>query len=188
VRVLTPRLPATLALTALLLSTTGCSPELAPPTATTSSPAAEPLFASDEEALAAAEAAFAEYAAVANTVLQEGGREPQRIRPLVSDEVWESDLADATRWSQEGWVTRGGTRVADSQFQQQFHRADDWTDVVMYNCLSFDDVLVVDADGQSVVSGGRADALLVETVVSFRTQSEWRVHSYRLIEERDSCA
>jgi hypothetical protein len=187
VRVLTPRLPATLALIALLLSTTGCSPELAPPTATPSSPAAAPLFASDEEALAAAEAAFDEYLATINRVLQEGGANPERVRPLVSDPVWESDFADADRWQKEGWTSAGNTTLESIQLQQIIDVKGRGVQVVTYNCLSNRQVDVIDRNGKSVVRPDRALEYIVEAVVAFETLTEWTIDSYEQIETVDSC-
>jgi hypothetical protein len=52
-------------------------------------PATEaPLFATDEEALEAATAAYAEFLAVSGQILREGGSDPERLKPLVSDEVY----------------------------------------------------------------------------------------------------
>lgn len=187
VRVTSPRLPLTaLVAAAALASLTGCSPEPAVPPAP-SAATAEPLFATDEEALAAAEAAFEEYLAVTNLVLQEGGVNPDRIRPLVSDKVWESDLEDAERWQNEGLRTVGATELESSTLQQTIRNSDGGVEVVSYNCLSNADVDVLNGAGESVVSDDRSAAYLIEAVVSFTAAGEWIVDDYRTVEEVAEC-
>ncbi|HEU4807654.1 MAG TPA: hypothetical protein VFT01_05275, partial [Homoserinimonas sp.] len=66
---------------AMLLS--GCvpqDPEVVPPP----EPSTEPVFASDEEALAAATDVYKAYLAMSDLIAQEGGREPERLEPYVS--------------------------------------------------------------------------------------------------------
>jgi hypothetical protein len=186
VRVLTPRLPATLALTALVLSIAGCAAEPAPPTATPSSPAATPLFANDEEALAAAEAAFAEYLATINLVLQEGGANPERVRPLVSDEIWARDLKGAERWRAEGLRTVGATSFMKARLQQVYED-EDRVNVVTYNCLSNEGVDVLNTDGVSVANPDRPEAYIVEATVTFSEEKEWSLDTYRDLEEIEKC-
>lgn len=185
-RVTSRSLPLALVLAASALIVSGCSPEAAVPSAPPAAEA-EPLFASDEEALEAAEAAFKEYASVANTVLQEGGRDPERIRPLVSDEVWESDLADAERWQSEGWTSKGSTTVETATLQQVIDGNGTPTEVIAYLCLSNRDVDVVDSEGRSVISSDRAEAYVVEAVVSFEELDSWTIEAYEQTETVDSC-
>ncbi len=66
-----------------MLALTGCVdgdrlPTL-PPT-----PTSTPIFASEEEALAAAEEAYAAYLEMSNLISSEGGVEPERIAPFVT--------------------------------------------------------------------------------------------------------
>lgn len=182
-----PRLPlATLIAAVALASLTGCSPEPAVPTAPPAA-TAEPLFATDEEALAAAEAAFEEYLAVTNMVLQEGGVNPERIRPLVSDKVWESDLEDAERWQRDGLTSIGGTALETIELQQTFANAAGLTEVITYNCLSLSNVDVVDRNGRSIVSPDRPEAFVVEAVVGFASELDWTIEDYETTETVESC-
>ena len=56
-------------------------------------PSATPIFASEEEALAAAEDAYAAYRGMSDQISAEGGANPERIAPFVT----ESRLADELR-------------------------------------------------------------------------------------------
>ncbi|GAA1703927.1 hypothetical protein GCM10009792_25050 [Microcella alkalica] len=186
VRVTSPRLPLALLIAASAFALAGCSPEAAVPSAPPAAEA-EPLFASDEEALAAAEAAYAEYLAVVNTVLQEGGTDPERIRPLVSNEVWTDDLQGAERWQQEGLISIGETRLEKSVLQQVIS-TESSTEVVTYNCLSNTGVDVLNEAGESVVSADRPTAYVIESVVSFTAPEDWTLEEYSEVEEVESCA
>ncbi|MBA8846855.1 hypothetical protein [Microcella alkalica] len=181
-----PRLPLALLIAASAFALAGCSPEAAVPSAPPAAEA-EPLFASDEEALAAAEAAYAEYLAVVNTVLQEGGTDPERIRPLVSNEVWTDDLQGAERWQQEGLISIGETRLEKSVLQQVIS-TESSTEVVTYNCLSNTGVDVLNEAGESVVSADRPTAYVIESVVSFTAPEDWTLEEYSEVEEVESCA
>ena len=185
VRVTLPRLPLALLFAASAFALTGCSPEAAVPSAPPSAEA-EPLFASDEEALAAAEAAYREYLTVVNTVLQEGGADPERIQPLVSDEVWADDLKGAERWQQDGLTSIGETTLEKSVLQQVIS-TESSTEVVSYNCLSNTGVDVLNDAGESVVSADRPQAYVVESVVSFESAEDWTLEEYSEVEEVESC-
>ncbi|WP_286329085.1 hypothetical protein [Agromyces marinus] len=93
---------------ALLIGTTACAvadepggePRSAPPAETadgsTAEPTAEPIFASDEEALAAAVEAYEAYSAASNRVANAGGEGSGGIARLVSpefDEVVQEEFA-----------------------------------------------------------------------------------------------
>ena len=68
----------------------GCAPEdspVPPPT-----PDVKPLFASDEEALAAAEEAYAAYLAMSDEISHDGGVNPERIAPFVTSERLVTEL------------------------------------------------------------------------------------------------
>lgn len=78
---LRPTTPRTylLALTlAAALLASGCTTEPPVPVATTT-PKAPPIFATEDEALAAAEEFYAEYSEVSNEILRDGGSDPDRI-------------------------------------------------------------------------------------------------------------
>src|SRR4051812_41826324 len=70
---------------ALLLALAGCVPSDPHPTASPSA-SATPVFASDAEALAAAEKAYAAYLKVSGEISADGGLKPERIDPLVTKE------------------------------------------------------------------------------------------------------
>lgn len=149
---------------------------------------AEPLFASDEEALAAAEAAFSEYLDRLNGILQNGGERPEELRPFVSDEVWEEDLADIKRWQDGDLRTIGATTLDNIRLQQVYSSDADTTEVITYNCISNEGVDVVDANGVSVVSPDRALKYVVEATVSFAPSGDFTIEAYDDVDAAEVCA
>lgn len=155
VRVKTPRPVAIglFALSALLLS--GCSPEAAVPSAP---PAAEgeALFASDEEALAAAEAAFAEYLAVFDEVFAQGGTDASRLEAVAAEDVLEADLTRAERFQSDDFTQTGTSTVLETSLQQHVSGPAGVAEVVTYSCLDAFSITVLNADGVDVGNPERA--------------------------------
>ena len=69
-----------------LLAVSGCTGAPGATPAPTSSAAANPIFATDEEALAAAEAAYEKYSEASALVAGDGGVNPDRVDAAVSPE------------------------------------------------------------------------------------------------------
>jgi hypothetical protein len=185
VRVKTPRPVATglFALSALLLS--GCSPEAAVPSAP---PAAEgeALFASDEEALAAASEAYAGYLAVTNRILEDGGSGEETLRPLVSDEVFEEEATGFAYRRENRLRSVGGTELVGAKLQQVLPGQSS-SDVTAFFCLSYESVDVVDETGASVVPDDRAPIATYEATIAFESPTEWRVEHNEFWQEGSAC-
>jgi hypothetical protein len=163
VRVLTPRLPAALALTALVVSIAGCSAEPAPPLASASAaPTTAPLFASDEEALAAAEAAFEEYLDVAFRVFADGGIDPGRLETVATDEVLATDISRAADFAARGLRQVGEPVVLETTLQQ--HTSDERGNIhiTSYSCMEGRSVSAVDSDGNELGNPNRARTVTLE--------------------------
>lgn len=159
-RVTSPRLPLAFLITASAFALTGCSPEAAVPSAPPSAEA-EPLFASDEEALAAAEAAFEEYLVEAFAVFGADAGSPDRLEAVATGQVLETDLARADRYSTEGLRQAGKPEVLETQLQQYIPGANN-DEVVTYSCLDGTSIELVDATGASLSDPNRAATITVE--------------------------
>lgn len=185
VRVTSPRLPLALLLAASAFALTGCSPEAAVPSAPPSAEA-EPLFASDEEALAAAEAAYAEYLDVTNRILQNGGQGGEDIERLVSEAVLAEELEGFKYWQENGWRSVGGTEL-ESASLQQVSRLESGAEVIAFMCLSYETVDVVDAAGQSQVPPDRPPLATYEAVLVFDGPDTWTLERNKFWETPESC-
>lgn len=145
--------PAALAVSALLVGTlAACAsePDPAPSwTASASPEVAEPLFASDEEALAAAEAAYARYLVVSDAVLSAGGQSPERLREVAVGQALEYELAGARDFAESGLYATGSTLFTVHRLQSVKPHESGGSEVRFYVC---DDLSNADLFDQTGVS------------------------------------
>lgn len=160
-RVTSPRLPLALLLAASAFALTGCSPEAAVPSAPPSAEA-EPLFASDEEALAAAEAAFARYLDVAFDVFSAGGESPERLEEVAVGDALQADLDRASQYAEQGLRQTGDPVIIQSELQQYIPDASDQDEVIIYSCLDGTSIELLGADGESRSDPNRSKTITVE--------------------------
>src|SRR5690606_29085680 len=113
------RLLPAVALAVLLLS--GCTAPAGPAPSPTPS-ADAPLFASEEEAVEAAEAALEEYFAVSNAINQDGGKGGERLAAVSTDD-WYSQAGESfAELIGLGWHQVGDISFEDTTLQQTFSR------------------------------------------------------------------
>lgn len=160
---------AVLPLALLVASLAACaeSARIPPPE---NSSAVEPLFASDEEALAAATEAYEEFLRVSGEILQDGGANPERLSPLVSAEVFASELEGFELFQASGYRATGSSTLQNTVLQQHRPGAAGQAEVQMYSCVFVGDVDVVDVNNQSVIDPNRP--VLVEYEATFLSSAE----------------
>ncbi|WP_439565423.1 hypothetical protein [Microcella sp.] len=146
-------------------------PPAEPPAAT------EPLFASDEEALAAATAAYEEFLLVSGEILQDGGQQPERLKPLVSDEVYESESQGFNVFRENSYRATGSSRLEAVVLQQHIPGEPGNAEVQIYTCVFVGDVDVVDLSGVSVVDPQRQDFIEYEALFSSNDDGFLRLES-----------
>jgi hypothetical protein len=127
-------------------------------------PSATPIFASEEEALAAAEEAYAAYRRTSDLIASDGGSDPERIEPFVT----ESRLADEMR----GFATMREKRlriVGEASFEvlsvQRYEEFGGDAEVVFYACSDISEARVIDESGRDVTPTDRSDRLVLEVVL-----------------------
>lgn len=162
----TTRLLAPPLLAALLLA--GCTPSDPMPTPPPTSDAA-PIFATDEEALAAAEEAYGKYLATADNILSDGGADPERLLEHVSPSLYDEERVGFERIMAKGW--RG---VGKTTFQLTLQRYDE-RQVIAYSCDDVSATDLVDQSGTSVVKEGRIERVPFE--VEFDPRDGMRILS-----------
>ncbi|QAY73001.1 hypothetical protein ET445_06230 [Agromyces protaetiae] len=187
-----PRLNRTLPLAVVGLAVllggalTGCTDSQAPaPTpAATEAPAAEPIFASDEEALAAAEEAYEAYLQALDQAASDAAGNSSGIDEFVTDSQVKDSLATL--------AARGlriqGTTSYDSMRLESWHESAGAASLTVYVCLDSSGTRVLDASGNDVTPTDRAARTpLVVGLLSDRTnprvprpnESEtWRGHDF----------
>lgn len=146
------RLLPVLAISIASLTLVGCStttPEAIP---TSSSVEQAPAFASDEEALAAAQAAYAEYLSVSDQIARDGGSNPERLKPLVSGDQYSQEINSFEAYSS------GGLRSVGEMTFDTFHKAgQDQSDISFYLCLDSSQSRVFNELGEDVTPHERVD-------------------------------
>jgi hypothetical protein len=157
------RILAGIGVALLLVGSAGCiGPEPAEPLKRGRGGA--PVFASDEEALAAAEAAYAAYLAVSDAIFNEGGTQAERLAAVATGDFLEASIAGFQKVQAKGWRSTGRSAVHSIELQQ-FDGSGRDRMVIVYLCDDVSAVDVLDSDGLSVVSPDRHDRTLFE--VSF---------------------
>jgi hypothetical protein len=150
--VLTPFIVASL----VVASMTGCLPSDPAPVPTVEA-TLEPLFESDEEALAAAEELFIKYLAVSDLVAQEGGADPERLAEYVTQEWLDTEVEAFEKLAESGVRQVGTSRYSDATLQQASIDV-----VVMYVCT--------DSSGTRFVNGEGADVTPVDRQLNLRLE------------------
>ncbi len=141
-------------LTELLLS--GCVGAPAPtPTATTSD-AAEPIFASDEEALAAAVEAYEAYIAVSQQIGEDGGSDPERILAVATREYADEVVSDFESMSAQGLKVIGANSLDTTSLIEHSEEAGA-AQVSIYGCVGVGTTQIVDESGNDLTPAERSN-------------------------------
>jgi len=144
------------------LSASGCASE-APAADPTPTLSATPLFASDEEALAAAEEAYAAYLAVTDEIYAEGGAGSDRLASVAAGTLLEADSTGMADVAKLGYRSVGETKFDSFSLQSYSPNAADLKSIVVaYLCQDVSAVDVFDPSGSSVVSDDRPDRTRLE--------------------------
>lgn len=127
------------------------------------SPRATPVFASEEEALAAATEAYAAYVRVSDEVFADGGANPERMESVAIGDQLATDLAGLGKAKSMNVRSTGGTTFQPLQLQQyDENSAKGRSIVVAYLCEDVSMVDVVDQQGVSIVSSSRPNVVSYE--------------------------
>ena len=159
----------TLAL-ALALALSGC---VSADPAVTPQPqaSATPLFASDAEALKAAEEAYAAYLKVSDQITSRGAATPDSIEPYVTKAQLAKEIQGFQTVSSRKLHTSGMTRFDNSQLKQ--YSSSPTTRVSLYLCSDATDVRLMDEAGFDVTPDSRIDrqAFEVDFISASMTKS-----------------
>ena len=127
----------------------------------------EPVFASDAEALAAAEAGYLAYQNMWSTVAQAGGSDPDRILPFVSPKFHDETLAELQKFLDRSVHSSGSLSFRDMNLQNYKDLSVGNAEVVAYACIDFSLARILDSDGADITPADRAEILPAQiTMVS----------------------
>jgi hypothetical protein len=176
-RHLSARLTALATTSALAtLGLLGCASTPAPvPTSRTHTEA--PVFASDEEALAAATSAYAAYLATSDAVGNDGGADPDRYEDVATGGALADALKSAEQFRQAGAKSIGLTSFTVYKMQSWESAGRQSAVATMYVCDDVSAVAVQGRDGNSMVAPDRPDRTPFEIQVAIERDAQNRLQS-----------
>ncbi len=162
------RLAALLLAGATLASLAACAPADPEPTSPppVESTTDDPIFASDEEALAAAIAGLETYAITSAEISSDQTVDPGSIRTAVSDSLAEDFIAEFEVLREANLLLTGVTRIDNAQLVQVTESAG-VAEVSLYFCRDVSETRVIDSEGSDVTPASRQDRVPMQaTLVS----------------------
>lgn len=146
-----------------LLVLTGCVQDAVIPTLPPT-PTSPPIFASEEEALAAAEDAYAAYGEVSDLIAAEGGSDPERIAPFVTEDQLQNEMDAAAYYGDQQLHAEG--RAATTKVElQQVSELNGFVEIAIYVCIDVSSVRILDASGNDVTPVDREPIAALEVVL-----------------------
>ena len=142
-----PRVSFIAVATALLLA--GCTPT-DPIVKPEPAPSSTPIFASEEDALAAATAAYAAYVKVSDQITSDGGSDGDRIAPYVTEGQLARDLEVFEYYKSKGYFSRGQTKFDSVGLQSYVPDGPDGPELAIYLCTDYSAIRLVDSTGSDV--------------------------------------
>jgi hypothetical protein len=161
-RTTTRMLRGSVAILACLLgcaALTGCSPAATP----APSPTSTAIFASEDEALAAATAVYQQYLAVSDQVSAEGGASADRLKPFLVDAYWPIEKSSVERLRINGVHTDGNSTFDSAELVKI---SDDMRLLTVRLCADVSNVRIVDSLGEEVTPPDRVNRLPLEVEFS----------------------
>jgi len=148
----------------------GCAAASVPAWTNDPDPVVAPVFASNDEALAAAAATYGEYLAMTDEINHDGGVDSARISHLVTpehDPVVKSAFAD---FQSAGEKTLGASSFDTLSLTRYHDDAANRAVVTVYLCADVSGVSVLDAENADVTPAGRGDRFALQ--ISFVSSSQ----------------
>jgi hypothetical protein len=139
-----------------VLALAGCvqSPPRVIPTA---EPSAAPVFASDAAALAAAKKAYVAYLAVSDEVANDGGKNPERLAPVVTKGWLSTEVASYVSFAKSGDRFTGQSGFTSFSVQKNAMGPESRAGISAYICADVSNTRLLDATGADITPTTRAN-------------------------------
>ncbi|QYH35871.1 hypothetical protein [Salinibacterium sp. M195] len=168
------RLPNPVRLTiaaVLLASLSGCVPSAATtppePTSTFVAP-----YATDEEALAAAEEAYGEYTRVMGRILEDGGQNSSRLEAVAVGTFLDATVDGLQKFAEKGGRATGDVRNTEFELQRYSPSGSSAEVITVYMCSDVSDLKLQDANGNSLVADDRQDRSVLQVTFDFSVEQQ----------------
>jgi hypothetical protein len=148
------RLKPLIAVPLIAIALAGCTTQQPEPQASVTRAEEQPLFATDDEALAAAQVAYAHYLEVSDQIARDGGANPERLKGLVSAELY-SEQVTAYSDLQSSGLFAGGSTAMDHFRIQDIGTLELGKNMAAYVCLDVSNNPVLDSLGNNVTPEAR---------------------------------
>jgi hypothetical protein len=178
-RSLPGRVYGVLTAAALAVSLVACADTTHIPPAPTETEGAAPLFASDEEALAAAVEAYEAYASVVDEILARRGT-PDELSLFTGDQLVRTTMNDVDEFLNLGWTATAPREVLNPTLQSRVPEDESAELIIIYVCEDLAKVDVVDGAGVSVVEERRNPRTGIEAAVLFDANKDAKVVDRRV--------
>lgn len=162
------RLLPFLSVPVVALSLTACSVTSTTPAPVNTSSAETPAFATDEEALAAAQAAYAEYLQVSDQIARDGGANPERLSKYVSNSLFDEEIKGFQEIQ-----TSALKAIGNSKFDTLHLQSNDGGSISTYLCIDHSMIRIFDTSGTDVTNPTRSDR--IPLVVTFQVLNNDRL-------------
>lgn len=162
--------PAALLIAALLL--VGCMP-VEPTVTPVPEPSATPIFASDEDALAAATEAYAKYLEAVDQSLTTFG--VNALHESSEGKALAAAMSKAKEYEAAGKHQTGQSKLNSTQstdLEAVLHFSEDMAEIQIYGCVDISQVDIRDAEDSSIVSVDRPDLLLYLVTLAWHSVDE----------------
>lgn len=151
-----PRVGAALAAAgALALLLSGCTGDAPAPSPSPSADAAEPIFVSDEEALAAAVEAYEAFVAISDRLSANPDEDPASIATVVTPRYEPEFTTSLAEFHDSGLRTTGTISRYGFELAQLGENSDHLADVQMYVCVDYSGSEIVNSSGETVTPADR---------------------------------
>lgn len=132
----------------------------------------KPIFASDEEALAAAVEAYEGYQRVSYEVGGEDSSGYEPLRLLLTEEWYKTEVAGFERFAEDGIRLAGFASISEFALQQWWEEPQGVANVIVYICEDLTNARIVDGGGADLTPSDRENIVPIEvTFVSAASRS-----------------
>ncbi|MGW9167390.1 hypothetical protein [Agromyces sp. NPDC055658] len=140
----------------LVFGLSACSPGPGPKPSPTPSASAEPIFESDEEALAAAVKAYEAFLEVSAHATSESGANDEELAAVASGQALDAQLETVNDFAAKG-LHSTGTRMFSVHELQKHDEGHDGASVTVYICDDLRPFDILDSSGKSAVAPDRVN-------------------------------